>query len=96
MGDVKSKNLIRTSDGTSRTLKTPPELRITFQNSKSPIRTSEKVPKVFETSGKATLFITQLNQLIDETRTAYNQRKSIAASNKDKGQGGNDERPGEL
>lgn len=47
-------------------------------------------------SDEATLFITQLNQLIDETRTAYNLRKGIAASNKDKGQGGEEERPGEL
>ena len=47
-------------------------------------------------SDEATLFITQLNQLIDETRTAYNLRKGITASNKNKGQGGNDERPGEL
>ena len=47
-------------------------------------------------SDEATLFITQLNQLIDETRTAYNLRKGITASNKNKGQGGNDEHPGEL
>lgn len=48
-------------------------------------------------SDEASLFITQLNQLISETRAAYNLRKGIASANKDKGgQGDNEEQPGEL
>ena len=86
----------RTNERAINAVGTAKEIRHRLNSQYDYITTTIFAHSIAVPSDEATLFITQLNQLIDETRTAYNLRKGITASNKNKGQGGNDERPGEL
>ena len=92
----------KTNERAVNAVETAKEIRNRLDLQYDYISTTIFAYSVASPSDEASLFITQLNQLIGETRAAYNLRKGIAAANKDKtepggGSGsGDSEKPGEL
>lgn len=86
----------RTNERAANAVETAKEIRNRLSQQYDDISTTIFAYSIVNPSDEATLFITQLNQLIDETRAAYNLRKGIASANKDNTGKGDGERPGEL